>query len=229
MSEAALGLHPVTALFAAAVTMLVAVAGWLTNWDAQAQAFLQVSSQQTGEVRLLKPMATAATWAIVGCLSLMAVDNAFGAGQASLIGDAVPAALLSVLPAAMCVGLVSVVAIILDMLISHVKRLLLATWCSNLGDQAKPPVDVAAGIQRLWHETWLKCSGRSLDEGSTLRASNIGADATIDLQVCCPPLLRHSLSRIVSPSSFPMSPNSVVHVQTTGPVSRRRNLHEYDV
>ena len=85
----------------------------------------------------------------------------------------------------------------LDMLISHVKRLLLATWCSNLGDQAKPPVDVAAGIQRLWHETWLKCSGRSLDEGSTLRASNIGADATIDLQVCCPPLLllRHSLSR----------------------------------
>jgi hypothetical protein len=70
-----------------------------------------------------------------------------------------------------------------DMPISDVKRLLLAAWCSNLGDQAKPPDDVAAGIQRLWHETWLKCSGRSLDEESTLRASNVGADATIALQV----------------------------------------------
>ena len=114
-----------------------------------------------------------------------------GRGSSESPGEVVQVCLRAGRDAAFC-------SLPLDMLISHVKRLLLATWCSNLGDQAKPPVDVAGGIQGLWQETWLKkCSGRGLDEGSTLRASNIGADATIDLQVCCPPLLlhRHSLSQ----------------------------------
>ena len=116
-----------------------------------------------------------------------------GRGPSESPGEVVQVCLRAGRDAAFC-------SLPLDMLISHVKRLLLATWCSNLGDQAKPPVDVAAGIQRLWHETWLKCSGRSLDEGSTLRASNIGADATIDLQVCCPPTfaLKNSLPFFLS-------------------------------
>jgi hypothetical protein len=71
-----------------------------------------------------------------------------------------------------------------DMPINGVKRLLVETWCSKL---AKPPGNVAVGVvERLWQDTWLKCNGRSLTEESTLRACNVGADATIDLQVCCP-------------------------------------------
>ena len=77
----------------------------------------------------------------------------------------------------------------LRMPISDVKRLLLAAWCSKLANPAKPPRDVAEGVERLWPQSWLTCDGRSLDESSTLKASNVGADATITLQVCCPPLL----------------------------------------
>jgi hypothetical protein len=73
-----------------------------------------------------------------------------------------------------------------DMPISDVKRLLLAVWCAKLAKLADPPKapgDVAVGVERLWHESWLTCTGRSLDESSTLKTSNVGADATIALQV----------------------------------------------
>ena len=73
-----------------------------------------------------------------------------------------------------------------DMPISGVKRLLLAVWCAKLAKLADPPKapgDVAVGVERLWHESWLTCTGRSLDESSTLKTSNVGADATIALQV----------------------------------------------
>ena len=69
-----------------------------------------------------------------------------------------------------------------DMPITDVKRLLIEAFCL---DPTSSPFSVAMTIKRLWHQTWLKCHGRCLAEESTLKSSNVGADATIDLEVCC--------------------------------------------
>jgi len=73
-----------------------------------------------------------------------------------------------------------------EMPISEVKRLLIEALCSKPN---RPPIDVAVGVERLWPESWLSCNGRRLRESSTLKASNVREGETIDLHVCCPPLL----------------------------------------